>query len=162
MKKILAIICCLGLTQLSFSQIKHKDNKRSASNAMYVELGGAAKAAYSINYDRIIAYSDPLILLVKTGVQFPSVDSEESYNNKQVFPVELAVLSGDNGYLEMGIGQVIAPDENIVTQKAPPYIRFAYRYQNEEGGIMMKLSLVSNLLKKKYKPWLGLAIGYSF
>lgn len=161
MKKILVIHLLILLSTDLFSQNKYHKNKL-AKNSINVELGGVGKAMYSVNYDRIITSSSDLNLLVKAGVAFPSTESDDAFKDDLVYPVELSVLSGHDGWLELGMGQIINPKQEILTSTAPPYLRFGLRYQNDEGGLMMRLSLVSNLLKKEYKPWIGLTIGYSF
>lgn len=159
MKKIIVIPLFVLLSTGLFSQTRYSRDNKTAKNSINVELGGVGKAMYSVNYDRIITSSSDLNLLVKAGVAFPSTESDDAFKDDLVYPVEISVLSDR---LELGMGQIINPKQEILTSTAPPYLRFGLRYQNDEGGLMMRLSLVSNLLKKEYKPWIGLTIGYSF
>ena len=117
---------------------------------------------YSINYDRVLTYSRPFSLALKAGVMFPSVDSDDIFRKEYTFPVELSIRTLEDGFMEFGIGQVFTPDQAITSYEAPPYLRLGIRSQNEDGGVLFRLSLVSNLLHKEFKPRLAFAMGYAF
>lgn len=161
MKKVVFILLLI-VSGLTHAQSNRKSNHQPKRNTAFVELGGIGKAMYSINYDRVLVYSKPFHLAMKAGMMFPSVDSEDEFRKEYTYPVELLVRTADEGFLEFGIGQVFTLNEDVPTNEAPPYLRCGFRTLNEDGGIMFRLSLVSNLLHQEFKPRLHLPWGTHF
>lgn len=161
MKKIICIGFML-ISIMSFAQTNSYRRQRFPRNSVYLELGGIGKAMYSVNYDRVLAYSQPFSLSLKVGLMFPSQDSEDAFRKEYTFPTELNIRAGNDGFVEFGLGQVFTPNETIPSYEAPPYFRLGLRSTNEDGAVLFRISLVNNLLQKEFKPQLAYAIGYSF
>ena len=139
-------------------------------NALYIE-GGGWGGKVSLNYERNIIMGKVIRFGGRVGI--------EPYFN--LYPVGLNFSLGDEkNHFEIGIGQTFQFGNNKNGQMILSYsvttLSAGYKYQPRMGGVFFRIAFTplfgdnsnSDLLDnpypyfKKWSPWIGLSLGYSF
>ncbi len=154
-----------------------------ARHAVFLELGGNG-IAYSVNYDRLISYSENFKTSVRGGV------FAQWWNGGAVgFPVEINGLIGKKQhFLEVGLGGMYSYGVEGIKWKAPNEqgkegyenysafhvsSRVGYRLQKAEGGFFFRAAytpmvrIYTNNPQEEQNPdwfghWFGIGVGRSF
>ena len=156
-------VCCSGKRD----SVPYKISK----NALYIEAGGWAGYG-SLNYERTI--------LVGKVIQFNGrVGFGHISNLYSTHTVGLNFSLGDTkNYFEIGIGQAYILGNNGNGQTVINYsvttLSAGYKYQPRLGGVFFRIAFTPLFgdnsdstnnpypYFKKWSPWFGLSIGYSF
>lgn len=178
MKYILLVILAFSIGNTASAQIK--------KNSLYLEAGGNT-IYYSINYDRIIPLTPRLKLAPRVGFMYLPMSSIYNYTSFEdiSIPLEANLLWSKNEasrhHVEGGLGLnlfqiqdgVNSAGENKTLFRKITTIRFGYRNQKADGGLMYRAGLLVPITRDNfsnldgsddlfYTFWAGFSIGYSF
>lgn len=163
---------------------------KAQKNTVYLEVGGNA-AAYSLNYDRIIAIDKHVKLAPRIGAEIIPRPEAFSSLGKWSFPFELNMLYSNKenakNFAEIGLGlSLFSMLENTYVYDDGSYsasyefgktatVRLGFRHQKPEGGLTYRAGILFKFYQDKtslsnfgddiFLPipvWPGVSIGYSF
>jgi len=167
--KILYIII---LFQLIYSEGESQTVTDSDKlNVLYIEGAGIGGFG-SLNYERIIALNAKLRLGARIGISTYNIkDYTNKFNPDIIIPIAINGLFGFDHKFEFGLGQTIS---NIVQVNHTNWkleretnlhatFTIGYRYQRNQGGIVVRCSYTPMIeFYKYYRHWGSISIGYAF
>jgi hypothetical protein len=139
-----------------------KKNERTAWNAVYAELGGAA-LIYSVNYERLLIEE----LAIRLGVAYWSASSASLL----LVPLQANLfLIGKNHKMEIGAGPVFASysaKSDFIGSSASGFVVYGsgtlgWRYIPQHGGVNVGVALTPIFGNGVFVPWGGVKIGGVF
>jgi hypothetical protein len=160
-------ICASGA--IAQTDSSHADANTTASNAVYLEVGGPA-ILYSINYDRMISTRFGF----RVGLSnIPSSSYiEDGVLNTLTFPVFLNWFPGASSHSSYGVefdaglviqsGKFILDYPDITAQGSFLSVGVGYRYQPPDGGFLLRLMLTPLFFSDQTFVWCGASIGSAF
>ena len=125
------------------------DTVQLKKNTVFVEVLGNSANLYSINYDRIIVALDKSYLNFSAGVNYLSLSKTDN-NYSTNFPVliNLTTDKEKNSHFEVGVGlglnYFVYHENNLIDREVSRLLflsRIGYKYQQPQGGIMIKAAL---------------------
>ncbi len=153
---------------------------RFQNNSVYVEFGGNALLAGSVNYERVLVSGEKYYLAGRGGIGYGKAGSTKLFSA----PVQLTnIFQLYNSFaLELGLGLTFVQAHRFEDTQAWDWEYdnltvlvpvFGIRYQDSEGkaGFLFRLdftplysmSTEDNVLpSKRFVPWLGISFGVGF
>lgn len=173
MRKTIPLILILGFfgiqIQAQVHDTPYAHEPKEFLNSIYAEFGGAG-IFLSINYDLIINESS----VIRIGAT-PNIFSDPGSENLATFDEEDFKIAGIISYsllvgkrsnkLESGIGIIFGDEIKYDGESIPPalFLNLGYRFVTRKvKGASFKASFTPFINDKKFKPWMGISIGYSF
>jgi len=142
-----------------------------AKNIIHIEAAGVGGYG-SINYERIIPIKSKFKIGARVGLSTYNLkDFTNKFNPDLILPIAITGLFGYNHKLEFGVGQTLS---NVVRASPTNWeperktnlhgnFTIGYRYQKDEGGIMLRCSYSPIIEFYKYfRNWGAVGIGYAF
>ena len=140
-------------------------------NSVYIEFLGSSGAIYNISYDRIMKQKEEYKVSIAGGLQYFPFGTSIKEDWITSLTSQVNILRGNIHYFEMGIGAIYLLtmyNTQIVDGAWGIPLRFGYRYQKPEGGLLFKIAytpLILNMegLNGNILPiWGGVALGWTF
>ncbi len=166
----------LGYIIILFLFINHKaksqaDTNQVSQNILYMAVGGIGGYG-SLNYERIIFVKANLMIGGRIGIgTYNITDYTIKFNPDIIIPLAVTGLYGSKHKIEFGFGQTISNTvqanhlnwEAERTTNIHANFTVGYRYQKDEGGIVIRCCYTPIIeFCKYYKHWGCISIGYAF
>lgn len=164
----LLIPACVS-SAVAQSDSSHPDANTTASNAVYLEVGGPA-ILYSINYDRMVS----TFFGFRVGISnIPSSSYlEDGVLNTLTFPIFLNWFPGASSQSSYGMefdaglviqsGKFILDYPDITAQGSFFSVGVGYRYQPPDGGFLFRITLTPLFFSDQIFAWCGVSLGATF
>jgi hypothetical protein len=162
------LLLILLIAQLVVAQV---DSTHTASNAIYLEAGGAGGYG-SFNYERVCYRKENILFTLRIGMgTYRLNDYSAKFNPDILIPLGISACYGKSHKIEVGIGQTLATivhasETNFKPKRLLNFhsnFSIGYRFQKTTNGLFFRCAYTPVLEFNRYfRQWAGISLGYSF
>ena len=172
LQRLILLIIPILLTSSLFGQTEAEEDSKASKHHIYLETLGISGRGRTYNYEYQLFHKEKLKIQARAGVGTAKrKDFTDSFNPDLTIPFGVNAFYGNVHHVEFGIGQVITSVIHADIETYEPTrvhdlhgnLTIGYRYQKQEGGLLLRLSYTPLLeFNEKWNHWAGFSIGYSF